>query len=117
MTYFRATPDAHLNPFGASTGSFYALVLENPQIAPGYCNAGLKVMKGVNGVVTQLADGTAGCRDGMTLRIVVRNHMIYIFNDEWNGCCFYIGDRDLMTGRAGAGAAISLLGTGSTGWG
>jgi hypothetical protein len=72
-----------LNPSGASTGTFYALVLENPQIGPGYRNAPLKVMKAVNGFVSQLASGSTGCRDGMTLRIVVRNHVFYIFKDDW----------------------------------
>jgi hypothetical protein len=113
VTYFRATPNAHLNPYGASTGSFYAMELRNPQVQPsGYCETDIRVVKSINGSVTELAVGHITCWDGMVLRTVVRNSVIYIFKDQWDGCCFNIADRDLMTGRPGVGVANSPAGNG-----
>jgi len=106
VTYFRATADAFLNPSGASQGSFYAFEVKPDAVSPGYCHAMVNLYKHSPGSgLTLLGAGSLMCSTNFVVRTVVRNHVMYIFKDDWDGCCFYADPALLTTGQPGFGVS------------
>lgn len=74
VSYLRASPDALAGP--APSGSYYSVEVRTPTFTNGVCAATLAVTRRVGGSVSLLGSTAAPCRNGMTVRSIMRSQTL-----------------------------------------
>ena len=98
--YLHASPDALSGP--ASSGSYYAVELQNPTFTSQGCSATLAVSKRTSETVTSLQSETVPCHDGMVLRAVYSaDGTIGVWLDH--SLAVNLQDSEIATGQPGIG--------------
>jgi hypothetical protein len=110
VTYLRATPNAQSGP--ASTGTSYAVELQNPAFSNGVCSgATLAAYQIINNQSTILAAGGVPCHNGMVLRTVLTaNGILVTYIDDFQ--YLYLPVSGIASGQPGIGARSTPAGNG-----
>ncbi len=109
ITYLHATSNALSGP--ATTGTFYAIELQNPTFNGSSCTATLAVYKVINAAVTLLAASTVPCRNGMVIRAVYGSYnYLPVYVDNFQYALLY--DQGIMSGQPGVGVRGAPAGNG-----
>ena len=100
VLYLEATPNALLGP--TSTGSFYAIAIQNPNFANNGCSAAATLYKVVNGSVSQVSSTTVPCGPTITYHAALGNDSALHF---WVNSLEYVSwtDSQPLTGIGGIG--------------
>lgn len=106
--FLQASPDAHSGPAGA--GTYLAFEMQNPAVSGAQCAANFVVLQSLAGSTSLLASFPHSCRNGMTMRMAVRDGILLLWPDQETPLEFALGG----AGRSVTGAAQPGVGARAT---